>query len=54
MLLQRHQLKTPSLPGQSSYEHVHVILLTASQDVGQWLAWEYGNAYWMRRAPSIL
>lgn len=34
MLLQGHQLKTPSLPERSFYEGMHVILLTASQDVG--------------------
>lgn len=35
MLLQGYQLKTPSLPEQSFYEGTHVVLLSASQDVGQ-------------------
>lgn len=50
----RHRLETPSSPEQSSYEDMRLILLTASQDVEQRLAWEFINANWMRGAPSIL
>lgn len=45
MLPQRQQLKTPSLPEQSFCEGMHSMSLTASQDVEQWLALEYINAY---------
>lgn len=54
MAPQRQQLKTPSLLDQSFYEDMRVILLTASQGVGQWLARESINAHWLRGAPSIL
>lgn len=54
MLFQRQHLKTPSSPERSLYEGMHFISLTVSQDVEQWLALEYINAYWMREIPSIL
>lgn len=43
-----------SSPEPSFYEDMCFILLTASQDVEQRLAWEFINANWMRGAPSIL